>query len=108
MSSNQKAPPAEEAHRSNQGHAPTCTRHAMTKAIVQHSHENTPYDFKQSYVLGAAENFRLDTEALWAYEYKGWQCHLPDRNSGIHYFISTDVEEIFGKFDNLSYTKTCV
>ena len=96
--SNQSAP-AEEAFITNQGDAPTCTRHAMAKAIVQHSYENTPYDFKQDYVLGTTENFQLNNNAVWPDAYNGWQCHIPDRKSGKHYYISTGVEEISGKSD---------
>ena len=55
--SDQKAP-GEPAYPTNQGDASTCTRHAITKAIVQHAHDFKNYDFEQSYVLGVVENFR--------------------------------------------------
>uniref|UniRef100_A0A7M5XEL3 Uncharacterized protein n=1 Tax=Clytia hemisphaerica TaxID=252671 RepID=A0A7M5XEL3_9CNID len=88
-----------KVHPTNQGDAPTCTRHAIAKAIVQHAHYHKRYDFNQDYVLGVVENFKLTLEAVLPSEYDGEQFHFMDRTyhpEGLnkHYTITTKVANI--------------
>ena len=96
--------PGGPATTTNQGDAPTCTRHAIAKAITQHAYDYKNYDFEQSYVLGATENISSHIGKMWPDVYNGWRCQAMDRRKdedgkNKHYSITTSVEKIEGKLN---------
>ena len=105
---NDRNAPGEPATTTNQGDAQTCTRHAVTKAIVQHAHDFKNYDFEQSFALGAAVNINSNIDGMWPTAYNGWRFHTTNRTKeqdpedgewkNIEYTILLNVEIVPGKF----------